>query len=97
MYADFECNLKLAESYKGSQPKKKYQDCIPCSFANNLACVDDKFTKPIVPFGGKNAAYEFNKAILKEYQYCKRVAKKHINKNLMSEEEEFLLSNTCWV
>ena len=51
----------------------------------------------MVPFRGENAAYKFIKAILKEYQYCKRVAKKHINKNLMSEEEEFLSSNTCWV
>ena len=44
--------------------QKKYQDHIPCSFANEVVCVDDKFTK-------KNAAYEFIKAILKEYKYCK--------------------------
>ena len=43
----------------------------------------------IVVFRGKNAAYEFIKAILKEYQYCKKVMKKHFNKHLfMSEEEE---------
>ena len=37
--------------------------------------------------------------ILKEYQYCKKVMKKHFNKNLiMSEEEEqFQSSNTCWI
>ena len=36
-------------------------------------------------------------AILKEYQYCKRVVKKDFNKNLiMSDvEEKFQSSNTC--
>ena len=98
MYADFECYLKFAESYESSY-SKKYQDHIPCSFAYKLVCVDDKFTKPIVPFRGENAAYEFIKAIPKEYQYCKIVAKKHFNKNVImcEEEEQFQSSNTCWV
>ena len=54
-----------------------------------LLCVDDKFTKPIVAFRGENTAYKFIEAILKEYEYCKKVVKKYCNKNLiMSEEEE---------
>ena len=95
---DFESNLESIESYEGCY-SKKYQDHIPCSFAYKLVCVDDKFTKPIVPFRGENAAYEFIKAIPKEYQYCKRVAKKHFNKNVImcEEEEQFQSSNTCWV
>ena len=36
---------------------KEYQDRIPCSFANKLVCVDDRFSKPIVVFRGKSAAY----------------------------------------
>ena len=62
--------------------------------------VDDKFGKLIVVFGGENAAYEFIKVILKEYQYCKNVVKKHFNKNLImkeEKEEEFKSSNTCWI
>ena len=59
---------------------QKYQDHIPCSFAYKLVCVDDKFTKPIVVFRGENAAYEFIKAILKEFEYCKKVMKKHCTK-----------------
>ena len=56
----------------------------------NLFCVHDEFTKQ---------AYKFIEAILKEYQYCKKLMKKHFNKNLiMSEEEEqFQSSNTCWI
>ena len=65
MHADFECHLKSVESYEGSY-SKYYQDHIPCNFVYKLVCVDDKFTKPIVVFRGKDAAYEFIKAILKE-------------------------------
>ena len=64
--------------------QKKYQDHIPCSFAHT----------------GENAAYEFIKAILKEYKYCKKVMNKRFNKNLiMSEEEEHLFqqSNSYWI
>ena len=98
IYADFECNLEGVESYESSY-SKQYQDHISCSFAYKLVCVDDEFTKPIVVFKGENAAYEFIKAILKEYQYCKKVMKKKINKNLiMSEEEEQIQSsNICWI
>ena len=79
IYADFECNLKSVESYEGFY-SKKYQDHIPCSFAYKLVCVDDEFTKPIVVFRGENAAYEFIKAILKEFEYCKKVIKNTLKK-----------------
>ena len=99
IYADFECNLRGVESYEGSYAKK-YQDHVLCSFAYKVVCIDDRFTKPIVVYRGENAAYEFIKAILKEYKYCKKVMNKHFNKNLiMSEEEEHLFqqSNSCWI
>ena len=79
---------------------KKYQDHIPFRFAYKVVCIDDSFTKPIVVYRGENAAYEFIKAILKEYKYCKKVMNKHFNKNLiMCEEEEHLFqqSNSCWI
>ena len=62
--------------------------------------MDDRFTKSTVVYRGVNAAYEFNKVILKEYRYCKKVMKKHFNKNLIiSEEEEHLFqqSHSCWI
>ena len=98
VYADFEWNLDRVESYEGSY-SKKYQDHIPCSFDYKLVCVDDKFSKPIVVFSSGNAASEFIKAILKEYEYCKKVMKKHFNKNLITteEEEKFQSSNMCWI
>ena len=90
IYADFECNLRDFESNEGSYTKK-YQDHIPCSFAYKVACIDDRFTKWIVVYRGKNAAYKFIKTIFKEYKYCKKVMNKHFNKDLiMSEKEEHL-------
>ena len=80
--------------------QKKYQDHVPCSFSYKVVCVDDRFTKPIIAYRGENGAYEFIKAILKEYKYCKKVINKHFNKSLiMSEEEEHLFqqSNSCWI
>ena len=71
IYADFECNLESTEVYKGFYTKK-YHDHIPCSFAYKAVCIDDRFSKPIVFYRGENAAYEFIKAILKEYKYCKK-------------------------
>ena len=75
IYADFECNLKGVECDEVSYTKK-YQDHIRCSFAYKVVCVDDRFTKPIVVYRGKNAAYEFIKPILKEYKYQKKVMNK---------------------
>ena len=46
------------------------------------------------------AAFEFIKAILKEYEYCKKVMKKHFNKNFIKsekEKEQFQSSNAYWI
>ena len=79
---------------------KTYQDNIPCSFAYKVVCVDDKFSKRIDVYRGENAAFEFIKAILKEYKHCRKVINRHFNENLiMTEEEEHLFqeSKSCWI
>ena len=80
---------------------KTYQDNIPCSFAYKVVCVDDKFSKRIDVYRGENAAFEFIKAILKEYKHCRKVINRHFNENLiMTEEEEehlFQESKSCWI
>ena len=60
--------------------QKNIKDHVPCSFAYKVVCIDDRFSKPIVVFRGKTAAYKFIKAILNEDEYCKKVMKKHFNK-----------------
>ena len=95
IYGDFECNLRCVESYE-----RFYSKNIKITFLVEAVCIDDRFTKPIVVYRGENAAYEFIKAILKEYKYCKKVMNKHFNKNLiMSKEKEHLFqqSNSCWI
>ena len=89
-YADFECNLKKVKCNEGSYTGK-YQDHIPCNFACKIVCIDDKFTKPTIIYRGKNALYEFIKAILEEYKYCKKIMDEYFNKKLiMTEGEENL-------
>ena len=92
IYADFECNMK---GVKGSDENnntsytEKYQDHIPCSFADKFVCVNDKFSKPIVFYKSENAVYKVINAILKKYDYCKNVMNENLNKNLaMSVEDE---------
>ena len=80
--------------------QKNYQDHVPCTFAYKVVCIDDRFTKPIVAFRGENSAYEIIKAILKEFEYCKKVIWKHFNKSLVINEEDkylFQQSNSCWI
>ena len=74
IYADFEFNLEGVEIYEDSY-SKKYQDHDPCSFAYKVVCIEDKFSKPIDVFRGENATYEFIKAILGGYEYCKKTLK----------------------
>ena len=102
IYAGFECLLKWVKSSgkNNGSYTEKYQDHIPCSFAYKVVCVDNKFSKSVVLYRGKNAVYKFIKAILEGYDYCWEVIKKNFNKNLImsaEEEEKFQLSNSCWI
>ena len=71
IYADFECLLKSCDygvdndcfSYT-----KKYQDHILCSFAYKLVCIDNKFSRDVVLYRGKNAVLKFIMSIFKEYE-----------------------------
>ena len=61
---------------------------IPCSFAYKVACVDNKFSRRVIHYRGKNAVYRFIKEILEEYDYCKKLIKEHFNKNLIMSAKE---------
>ena len=62
MELGFPCKKKILTRFL----HKKYQDHIPCSFAYDFVCTDDRFTKPTVVYRCENATYEFIKAISKE-------------------------------
>ena len=59
IYADFECILEKVdgdiECGSNSSYTRKYQNHVPCSFAYKVVCVDDKFSKKIVLYGGNVA------------------------------------------
>ena len=79
------------------QIQQKQPNHIRCSYAYKIVCIDDRFSKSIVVYRGENAAYEFTRAVPKEYKYCKKIIKKHFNKNLTMNEQEYLFqqSNSC--
>ena len=102
IYDDFECNVKkVKSSNRGDKCDRGdnflyTEDHIPWSFAYKVACVDDKFSKPIVLYRGKDLVYKFIKTILEKYGYCKKIIKKQFNKNLLmsaENEERFQLSS----
>ena len=60
--------------------------------------IDNKYSKKIVLYRGKDVVNKFIKAILSENNYCRNVVKKHFCKNLKKEEEEnerFEQTNIC--
>ena len=92
--------MKINDRDKNTSYTKKYQDHFPCSFAYKVVFIDNKFSKPVILYRGKNAVNKFIETFLKEYDYCKKVIKNYFNKNLvMSPEDErrFQSSNKCWI
>ena len=91
--------VKSSDRNNGSHTEK-YHAHIPCSFAYNVACVDNEFSKKVVLYRGKNAVYRLLEAILNEYDYCKKIIKRLFNKNLImsaEDKERFELSNGFWI
>ena len=71
--------MKGVEIYEVSYTNKNY-DHVYCSFAYKVVCTDNRLTKRIAVYKGKNAAYKFIKEILKEREYCKKYLKTLLKK-----------------
>ena len=92
-YADFECIFKKVDCdiIKGNSNisyTRKYQDHTPCSFAYKVICTDNKFSKKVVLYRGKNAVYKFIKSILSDYNYFRRVVKNILTKILSCQQRK---------
>ena len=67
IFSECECDsIKNDSSYI-----EKYHSHTPCSFAYKVVCIHNKFSKKVVFFKRKNAAYQFFETILNEYSYCR--------------------------
>ena len=103
IYADFECILKSCDISINNNDVSyttKYHDHVSCSFAYNVVCVDNRFSKNIVLYRGRNAVNKFIKTILNEYNYCRKIMRKHFNTNLImsaEENERFEMAHICWI
>ena len=103
IYADFECILKNVDNDIINNDilyTRKYQDHIPCSFAYKVVCVDNKYSKKIVLYRGRNAVNKFIRLILNEHNYCRKITRKYFCKNLImsaEENERFEMTNICWI
>ena len=103
IYADFECILKKCDNVVSSCDcswSVKESNHVPCGFGDKVVCVDDRFSKDVIVYRGKDCVSRFISCILDEYEYCKKIRRDHFNKSLiMSAEEEEMFQNacSCWI
>ena len=90
--------VKEKEKRSYTEAYQARKDC-GCGY-KVVCCYDDKYSKPIQTYRGKNAVYKFMEKMLKEVEYCKDVIKKRFNKPLvMTEDDEmcFKLMDKCHI
>ena len=62
IYADFEFILEKIdgdiECSSNSSYTRKYPNHLPCNFAYKIVCIDNRFSKKIVLYRGKDVIYE---------------------------------------
>ena len=105
IYPDFESLLKGVQSNDRNNSTsyntlKNIKNTFLVALLIKLFCVDDKFSKSVVLYRGKNTVSGFIQAILKENDCCKKIIKNLFNKNLVlseEDEESFQLSNKFWI
>ena len=81
------CQKILVPGYNGNEnPKepytRKYQKHIACSYGYNLVCVDGKCSKPFKTNFVEDAVYNFINSMIEESNYCSKVIKNILTKNL---------------
>ena len=103
IYADFEASTEKVQDCKPNDDKsytEAYQTHEDCGYGYKVVCCyDDKYSKPVKVYRGKNAAYRFLEEMLKEVEHCKKVVKTKFNKPLMTDEDEanFEAMNHCHI
>ena len=73
--ADFECIFKKCDNVVGSCDcswSVKESERVPCDFGYKVVCVDDRFSKDVVVYRGKDCVKKFIACILDEMSIAKR-------------------------
>ena len=104
IYADFEA---ITEKISGCKPNddksytEAYQKHTDCGYGYKVVCCyDNEYTKPVQIYRGEKAVYKFMEKMLEEVDYCKKVIRKHFNKQLnmtKSDEQEFQRAKACHI
>ena len=104
IYADFEAITKKVQGCRPNDNKsytEAYHTHEDCGYGYKVVCCyDDKYSKPVKVYRGKNAVYRFLEEMLKEVEHCKKVVKTKFNKPLiMTDEDEpnFEVMNHCHI
>ena len=104
IYADLETITKKVQSCKPNYDKsytEAYQTHKDCGYGYKVVCCyDDKYSKPVKVYRGKNAVKRFLEGMLKEVEHCKKVVKTKYNKPLIvtdEDEADFEVMNHCHI
>ena len=109
IYADFDAIIKKNKEsdINGSKDNsnvsytKAYQTHVDCGYGYKVVChYDWQLSKRSKIYRGKGAIHKFMENMLEEVEYCKKMVKKHFNKNLKMTDEDmddFNRSNKCYI
>ena len=99
IYADFESILEKVQGCKPYDEKsytEAYQKHTDCGYGYKVVCCyDDNYSKPIKIYRGEKAVYKFMEKMLEEVDYCKKIIKMNLNKELeMTDDDKNEFKNT---
>ena len=109
IYADFEAITKKNKKSVVDESKDKgnvsytkaYQTHVDCGYGYKVVChYDWKLSKRSKIYRGKGAVYKFMENMLEEVEYCKKMVKRHFNKNLKATNDDlrnFNESSECYM
>ena len=95
----FQC-LKYSKPNPNEPYTNKYQKHVACSYGYKLVRIDDKFSKLLKSYLGKDAVYKFISSMTEKNKCYSNVMKKDFSKEFMitkKENEVFENSTKCWI
>ena len=103
IHADFEAITEKVSGCTQDDSKSHtdaYQRHTDCGYGHKLVCCyDDKYSKPVEVFRGKNAVNKFMVKML-EVKYCKNVKKEHFNQDMImtkADKRDFKKASKCHI